>query len=107
MPTMAEILKRQSDRLNKIRARKKAKKKVAKKKIDAPKPMNLGAPVNGDKKWIMNPFEATNHTVDKLAEKFDGKFKDMKKIGEQYGVKGSSKVELAHDIIEVAKSILS
>ena len=63
-----------------------------------------GKPANGDAKWILTPANAEKLKAEGLAE--DYSFGDLREVGYQYDVRGSSKIELAFDIIKAAKELL-
>ena len=121
IPTKAEILKRQKRRLKKLSRKriKNAKRNRNKKKAlpkaapvvapvldEAPvKKRFRGKPANGGTSWVITPSKAIGYTIDELAD--SRSMAELRDIGKQYDVKGSSKVELAHDIIEAANLLLA
>jgi hypothetical protein len=101
-----EKVKKEAKKKTKKKAKKKVT-KVAKKKIAPVKEVKKDLkPLDKTKKFKRDPYELAALTPTKLAEMYDGKFKDMKKVGKQYDVKGSSKIELAHDLINAARKMI-
>jgi len=118
MADINEILKRQKQRLKKIRASRK-RKPAPKKPVAVHKPIQVAPPapthpkkitkrlkpLNGDSAWILTPLKISQMTLEDL---IDGHKRDeLRKMGRQYGIKGSAKSELAYELKEVADRLLS
>jgi hypothetical protein len=80
------------------------KPKPAPKKATAKKKPFRKKPLNGDTKWHITPPKIIEMTPEVIKESYS--FADLRQIGYQLEVKGSSAIELAHEIHKAAKAIL-
>jgi hypothetical protein len=76
---------------------------VVKPEPEAPKRKRLPKPKGGGA-WILTPRNALKAGVEGIIEGYE--WAAIKEIGNQYGVKDTSKVELCEEIIEEAQKIM-